>query len=228
MRKGEAKRQEMLAAAERLFLSRGYDATSVQDILDDLHASKGGFYHYFSSKEDVLKILCTQRAERAAAWTQQALEGEKSDMARINAVLKGYMPLRREESDFIRMLAPIIERSEGRAMGMIYQDALMTHFEPLLRKEIALAAKNDTICPPVRGMESVVLQLVNSCWMAVAAEVVRAAREGGRPDSPAILSILERSRRAVEVLLDAPYGSVEILRFEELGAICEELRQVDF
>ena len=39
MRKGEAKRQEMLAAAERLFLSRGYDATSVQDILDDLHAS---------------------------------------------------------------------------------------------------------------------------------------------------------------------------------------------
>ena len=36
MRKGETKRQEILAAAERLFLSRGYDATSVQDVLDDI------------------------------------------------------------------------------------------------------------------------------------------------------------------------------------------------
>jgi len=65
MRKGDQTRQDMLAAAERLFLSRGYEATSVQDILNVLHASKGGFYHHFSSKEDVLKLLCTQRAERA-------------------------------------------------------------------------------------------------------------------------------------------------------------------
>lgn len=221
MRKGEAKRQEMLAAAERLFLSRGYDATSVQDILDDLHASKGGFYHYFASKEDVLKLLCAQRGERAAAWTAGALEVAKDSMSRINAVLRGYMPLRREEAAFVRMLTPLIERSEGRAMAMIYQDALMAHFVPLLTKEIATAAADGTVCPPVRGMEEAVLQLVNCCWMGAMAEISRVGREGGVPDTGVLLSLMERYRRAVEVLLDAPYGSVEILRVEELAAVAE-------
>ena len=81
MRKGETKRQEILAAAERLFLSRGYDATSVQDVLDALHMSKGGFYHYFATKEDVLRLLVAQRAERAATYTADELDAAEGDMA---------------------------------------------------------------------------------------------------------------------------------------------------
>lgn len=223
MRKGEQKRQEMLAAAEKLFLSKGYDATSVQDILDDLHASKGGFYHYFTSKEEVLKILCAQRGERAAAWTAEKLEDVDGDMMRINAVLRGFMPLRREEADFVRMLSPLIESSEGRAMAMIYQDSLMAHFLPLLTAEVAAAAANGTVCPPVRGIEEAVLQLVNGCWLLAAAEVSHASGAGSRPDTPALLSILERYRRAVEVLLDAPYGSVDIIRMEELASVAEAI-----
>ena len=223
MRKGETKRQEILAAAERLFLSRGYDATSVQDVLDALHMSKGGFYHYFATKEDVLRLLVAQRAERAAAYTADALDAAEGDMARINAVLRGFMPLRREEADFIRMLAPIMERSEGRAMAMLYQDALLAHFRPLLAQEIASASANGTVCPPVRGMEEAVLQLVNCCWMAATAEISRATSEVRPIEEGALLTELERYRRAVEVLLDAPYGSVEILRVEELAAACESI-----
>lgn len=223
MRKGEAKRQEMLAAAEKLFLSKGYEATSVQDILDDLHASKGGFYHYFASKEDVLKILCVQRGERAATWTAAALSSLEGDMERINTVLRGFMPLRREEASFVRMLSPLIERSEGRAMGMIYQDALMASFLPLLTLEIAAATANGTVCPPVRGMEEAMLHLVNGCWMGMTAEISRNAREGMTVDTGALLTQMERYRRAVEVLMDAPYGSVEIVRVEELAAVAESI-----
>lgn len=224
MRKGEAKRLEMLAASEKLFLSKGYDATSVQDILDVLHASKGGFYHHFDSKEDVLKTLCAQRAERAAAFTAQHLEAAQGDMARINAVLHGFMPLRLEEADFVSMLMPLIERSEGRAMAMIYQDALNEHFLPLLAAEVARAAQNGTVYLPVRGMEEMALHLVNRCWMGVAAEVSAAQREGQRIEATSLLATVERYRRAIEVLLDAPYGSVELLRVEELAAVCEALR----
>lgn len=224
MRKGEAKRQEMLAASEKLFLSKGYDATSVQDILDVLHASKGGFYHHFASKEDVLKLLCAQRAERAAAHAAKLLENAQGDMARINAVLRSFMPLHQEESEFVRMLMPLIERSEGRAMAMIYQDALREHFLPLLSQEVARAAENATVYLPVRGMEEMVLHLVNCCWMSVVAEISETNREGQRVEAGTLLSKMERYRRAVEVLLDAPYGSVEILRVEELAAVCEGLR----
>lgn len=47
MRKGDAKRQAILDVAEKLFYSKGYEATTVQDILDVLETSKGSFYHHF-------------------------------------------------------------------------------------------------------------------------------------------------------------------------------------
>lgn len=224
MRKGEDKRQAILATAEELFLSNGYEATSVQDVLDVLHISKGGFYHYFATKEEVLRLLIDQRASRAAAYTAEGLTSAKSDMARINAVLRGFVPARREEASFLRMLMPLIERTEGRTIAMLYQDALLEHFMPLLTDEIHKAAGNGTVCPPVRGMEETILHLTNRCWMAAAAEVSRSCRNGSPIDSGALLTLLERYRRAVEVLLDAPYGSVELLRVEELAAVAESIR----
>lgn len=225
MRKGEEKRLEILMAAEKLFCARGYENTSVQDILDVLRMSKGGFYHHFASKEEVLKTLCAQRAERAARFTADGLENARSGdgMARINAVLHGFMPLRREEVPFVNLLLPLIEKPEGRSMAMIYQDALSESFEPLLEKEIATAAQNGVVCPPVRDMAGVVLHLVNRCWMEVTAALLRISREGQRYDTSALLGALERYRRAVEVLLDAPYGSVVIIRIEEWEEVAQRL-----
>ena len=73
MRKGDEKRQELLQAAERLFCQQGYEKTSVQDILNDIALSKGGFYHHFASKEEVLTALCERRAQRAAIYAAEAL-----------------------------------------------------------------------------------------------------------------------------------------------------------
>ena len=39
MRRGDDRRQALLDTAERLFYARGYEQTSVQDILDELHFS---------------------------------------------------------------------------------------------------------------------------------------------------------------------------------------------
>ena len=50
MKKGDARRQQILETAERLFYQNGYENTSVQAILDEMNLSKGGFYHHFESK----------------------------------------------------------------------------------------------------------------------------------------------------------------------------------
>ncbi|WP_020520754.1 TetR/AcrR family transcriptional regulator [Catelliglobosispora koreensis] len=47
-------KQKVLAAAEELFAEQGYDATSVQQVVDRAGVTKGAMYHYFSSKEDLL------------------------------------------------------------------------------------------------------------------------------------------------------------------------------
>jgi len=47
-------RQEILRASARLFRERGYDATSMNDISAALKLSKGGLYHHFRSKDEIL------------------------------------------------------------------------------------------------------------------------------------------------------------------------------
>ena len=47
-------RQEILRTAARLFQERGYDATSMSDIAAALQLSKGGLYHHFQSKDEIL------------------------------------------------------------------------------------------------------------------------------------------------------------------------------
>jgi AcrR family transcriptional regulator len=47
-------RQEILRTAARLFQQQGYDGTSMNDIADALKLSKGGLYHHFQSKEEIL------------------------------------------------------------------------------------------------------------------------------------------------------------------------------
>ncbi|KWT57811.1 TetR family transcriptional regulator [Streptomyces albus subsp. albus] len=46
--------QRLLATATRLFAERGYDRTSVQEIVEAAGVTKGALYHYFGSKDDLL------------------------------------------------------------------------------------------------------------------------------------------------------------------------------
>ena len=219
MRKGGEKRQGLLDAAEKLFCQQGYEKTSVQDILDATSLSKGGFYHHFASKDEVMTALCARRAERAAAFTAELLNAAATPLARINAVLYGFMPLRKDEADFAAMLLPVISKPESRSVAMIYQDALEEHFLPLLKAAVASAAAVEEAFPPVKDIERVILNTVNHCWLAVAQEVQACLAEGQRLDQMSLLATMEKYRRAIEVLLDAPYGTIEIVRVEELDEV---------
>lgn len=52
-----AKRGAILDTAHRLVLTKGYDQTSIQDILNDLSISGGAFHHYFESRQALLDAL---------------------------------------------------------------------------------------------------------------------------------------------------------------------------
>jgi len=50
----EERRKELIDTAERLFLEKGYDRTTVNDIVEEINVAKGTFYHYFKSKPEIL------------------------------------------------------------------------------------------------------------------------------------------------------------------------------
>lgn len=51
------KQAEIMQAAIRLFQQKGYHATSMQDIADEVGLQKGSLYHYISGKEDLLVVI---------------------------------------------------------------------------------------------------------------------------------------------------------------------------
>jgi AcrR family transcriptional regulator len=56
-------KQEILRIAARLFQQRGYDATSMNDVAAALRLSKGGLYHHFQSKDEILYEIMNHAME---------------------------------------------------------------------------------------------------------------------------------------------------------------------
>ncbi|EXG88410.1 transcriptional regulator, TetR family [Clostridium sp. ASBs410] len=55
--------EKIIETSTQLFIEKGYEQTSIQDILDALNLSKGGLYHHFKSKEEILEVVMHKRAQ---------------------------------------------------------------------------------------------------------------------------------------------------------------------
>ena len=53
----QRQRQQLLNAAWKLFYQKGYQNTTMEDILKEAHCSKGRFYYYFHAKAELLDSM---------------------------------------------------------------------------------------------------------------------------------------------------------------------------
>jgi AcrR family transcriptional regulator len=83
------RKAELVSAAQALFFDRGYDRTSVDEIIARAGVSKGAFYYYFPSKEAVLEALVARTAEDALRQMSTVLDDSSlNGLARLNAFLE--------------------------------------------------------------------------------------------------------------------------------------------
>lgn len=75
----EVRLDELMGAAEKLFLAQGVDATTISEIVEAAQVAKGTFYHYFSSKSDILDALGKRYTEQFLASLEEAMEGCAAD-----------------------------------------------------------------------------------------------------------------------------------------------------
>src|SRR5699024_10233971 len=64
-KKPDERRNEILDVAEELFITKGYAATTITDIIGEIGIAKGTFYYYFSSKENVMHAVVIRFVEKA-------------------------------------------------------------------------------------------------------------------------------------------------------------------
>ncbi|CAM3568944.1 TetR/AcrR family transcriptional regulator [Paenibacillus lupini] len=67
-----SKLQDIIKISRKIIYYKGYQATSISDIMDEAHIGKGQFYHYFSSKHDLGLAVVDDLVKE---WERDVFEG---------------------------------------------------------------------------------------------------------------------------------------------------------
>lgn len=107
-------RAEIVGAARRLFTTAGYEATSVQAIIDAARVSKGTFYHYFQSKEQALDAVVEQLAHE---WFQAVdpivNDDSLSAVEKMNRFMSTLRRMRLQNLGFVLETSRVLMRDEN-------------------------------------------------------------------------------------------------------------------
>lgn len=211
MRKGDSRKSSILLAAERLFLSRGYLATTLNDILDEVGCTKGSFYHHFDTKFAVLDQIVMIRAARALQAYRDMQHPDA--MAALESLLYHALPFRKDERDFLAVVLALGDAAEGTLVAGRLMAQGRALFLPEAARLLAVMEK--------QGLASVgslpVGELVWAAHTAFCQGVLHLIRTQPPPFADVLLPQLRALRFLWERVLDLPYGSMTIIGLEEMA-----------
>jgi TetR/AcrR family transcriptional regulator, cholesterol catabolism regulator len=92
-------RQEILRAAARLFQQQGYDATSMNDVAAALKLSKGGLYHHFQSKDEILYNILSHAMDITEGRVINAVRRIEGAEERLRTLIRLHIEVVLSEED---------------------------------------------------------------------------------------------------------------------------------
>ncbi len=103
------RREAILDVAQTLFVTRGWAAVTLSDVLDAAGLSKGGFYHHFAAKEDLLTAIVRRMADMSLAAGKLARDNTKDDaLAQLNAFVEASIQWQSDNIENMRFLMDIL------------------------------------------------------------------------------------------------------------------------
>ena len=221
MKKGDLKKVQILDAAEKLFFEKGYEQTSIQDILDALSLSKGGFYHYFDSKQSMLKEICERRAmARYEKLTGELYLSRRSPIDKLNLLLDQVNLFETESARFAALILKICYRDRDSAIRAHTRRIAIEKLTPYINDVVAEGIE-DGVFHSRHPMEIGRLALM----LAWDVDDAACAMLAEAPDNPErvipVMEMLSTYRESVETLLGAPFGTLEIF---DVGRMTASLR----
>lgn len=93
VKEAEERKNEILDAAEQLFITKGYTKTTIIDILNAVGIAKGTFYYYFKSKEEVMDAMIERIVENDVQTAKAiALDETLNPVEKILCILISQQP----------------------------------------------------------------------------------------------------------------------------------------
>ncbi|MBP1842475.1 AcrR family transcriptional regulator [Rhizobium petrolearium] len=129
----EVRSNELLDCAQRLFFTRGYESTTVNDIIREAGVSKGAFYHYFPSKEALLETLAVRLSRENLKQIQPHFDNPSINaIGRLNALFAGSRRLKVELAPQLRNTFNVLFKPENVVLFHRINEALTAVVQPLL------------------------------------------------------------------------------------------------
>lgn len=157
-------RNLILETAGKLFLEKGYEHTSIQDIIDHLGGlSKGAIYHHFKSKEDIM----IEVANRFYAVSEKNMEGicrrrDLNGKEKLQAIFK--MSLDTPAQTDIATVAPDMLKNP-QLLVYFLQDSVMKDSPDMLTPIIEEGIRDGSIETEYPRELAEVLMLVGNIWI---------------------------------------------------------------
>ncbi len=186
-------RARILEAAVKVFATKGYHDTKVDDIVSESDTSKGSFYFYFPSKQDIFLALSDTFADLLESKITQAMDKESHGMQQMDVALRTALGLFSQ----YRGLAKIaLVQAVG--LGAVFEErrrALNNRLTALVQSRLERAAADGSI-PPLQA------EITARAWVGALNEVVIHWIYMGAPpleeSMPALKAFLLRSIRVGE------------------------------
>lgn len=154
--KGELRRKEILVAARELFIKKGYEQTSINDILKIVDIAKGTFYYYFTSKEEVLEAIILNIVEEGARRAEDILKDKSIPL--VNRIMMAIMAQAPEfeGSDEIK---EEIHKVENAKLERLYLRSMLKRMTPILQEPVLEGIDQDIFHMeyPTECIESILL-----------------------------------------------------------------------
>ena len=175
----EVRRAEIMDAASRLFLSKGYQSTTVDDIVGEAGVGKGTFYLYFESKPQVLVAIIERIQERIWEEMQEAADAPGDARERLYICLtrltEGYRK-NEEYMDLLELAGPEagFERLKSRSwekMRALFKSLLEESTEEGYRYLVSVDETVDYILAIIDGVSRHVHSPQSSLTMESAAKL---------------------------------------------------------
>jgi AcrR family transcriptional regulator len=208
--RGAATRERLVTAARELFGQRGYDATSIEAVLEVSEVARGALYHHFASKAELFNAVAEEVFVEIAERTALAAAGDPDPRERIRAGSRQWLEMALDPAvQRIALLDPptALGWSRWRALDERYTlGGLRSGFELLERQGRIPAGQGELLA-------NMLLATLNEAALFIAgAEDEQAALSKARATLDTLLDRLVRPELAdvaatVQVAADAGQSS---------------------
>ena len=131
-------KEQLISAAWELFLEKGYDATSLQDIINETNLSKGAIYHHFSSKEEIFEAIFHRIGEENTSALAKVRDDKSlNGLEKLRAIFKAAL-FNSNQSLMLTVTPCLLDNPRFLAMqiAQLYQIVAPKFIQPILQQGI--------------------------------------------------------------------------------------------